>query len=437
MQFSFEAWRPISLPSDAVFFRSVETDSAGLEQVREAGYSIFDNDFPIEADEIVAQPCSYRGLADQKYSILTAAVAKESLRRTREIVAGARMQPRLIETTVFSIHSTVALNHPEIRSGVAIIAHVTESSLTLAITEDNRILVVRHFPISGNSESDGHLVEDSVGDVLSREAGITWRKLFETEIEEDTRVFLVAAGENAADLRETVEENLHCRTTVVNPYARLLLKHVGRPRADISVAEGLALRTLAPEHTSGINFLETDTASAESATSLRKELAICVLLVAAIAAVSIVGLFMRRSRLESRYAALRSGINESFRSALPQEKNIVNPLAQLEQRLESLRKDQALFGPVPGAGIRPLKVWEAITTSTPEDMNISLDDMLITTDSVRLTGTCEESESVYAWQRLLRENPQFATVDVEPHSQSGGELISFTVVASLAARGQR
>jgi len=196
----------ISLPGDAVFFRSVETDSAGLEQVREAGYSVFENDFPIEADELVALPCSYRQTADDKYCILTAAASRQSLREMRDIVLGARMQPSMIGAPVFSIHSTVALNHPEIRTGVAIIAHVTESCLTLAITE---ILIVRHFPIEGGSGEDGDSVEDRAGEVLLREAGITWRKLFDTEIAQDIRIYLAGAGEKAAGLGEIIEENLH------------------------------------------------------------------------------------------------------------------------------------------------------------------------------------------------------------------------------------
>ncbi|MBL7189573.1 MAG: hypothetical protein ISS70_24860 [Phycisphaerae bacterium] len=425
----------ISVPNDAVFFRGLETDSVGLEQVRGRGYSALDHDFPIEADEIVAQPCSYHRMTDQKYSILTAAVSRESLRQTREILLGARMHPDLIGAAVFSIHSAITLNHPEIRTGAAIIACIAESHLTLAVTRNNVILLVRHFPIVSGSGSNGHPFEDQVGQVLSREAGITWRKLFETEIAQDTKVYLVAASENIAGLKEAIEENLHCRTIVVNPYARVLLKHVGRPRVDISVAEGLALRMLAPEYTSGINFLEADGVNAKSATSFRKELSICAVLVAAIAAVSLIGLFMRVSQLEAKYARVKSEIRESFQTALPQEKNIVNPLAQLGQELQSLKQDYELFGPVSGAG--PLEVLRAVTANTPADMNISFDDMLITAESVRLTGTSESFESVYNWQRLLQDAPQFSRVDVgNPQREPGGELIRFTVLASFVARDQ-
>ena len=504
----------ISMPNDAVFFRCLETDSVGLEQVRGRGYSALDYDFPMEADEIVAQPCSYHQRTDKKYSILTAAVARESLRRTQDILLGARMHPDLIGAPVFSIHSTITLNHPEIRTGAAIIAYIAESHLTLAVTQNNAILLVRHFPIVGGSDSNGPLFEDQVGQVLSREAIITWRKLFETDIAQDTRlcrkspssareraifspgkdgeagdvcsivdtapdvhrdsqadnrgcldptvaaqqlnnktvqekgplearssfptepkVYLVAGGENSADLKEAIEENLHCQTVVVNPYARVLLKHVGRPRVDISVAEGLALRTLAPEYTSGINFLEADSLNVKSATSFKKELSICAVLVAAIAAVSLIGLFMRVSQLETEYARVKNEIRESFKTALPQEKNIVNPLAQLGEKLQSLKQDYTLFGPVSGA--EPLEVLRAVTANTPADMNISFDDMLITTESVRLTGTSESFESVYNWQRLLQDAPQFSSVDVgSPQREPDGELIRFTVLASFVARDQ-
>jgi len=373
---------------------------------------------------------------EQRYSILTAAVPRQSLRETCEILAGARMQPNLIGTAVFSVHSTVSLNHPESRNGVAIIAHITDSRLTLAVTESDTILMVRHFPIAGNSESNGHPVEDQVGDILCREAAITWRKLFETEIPQDTRIYLVGTGEGMADLRETVEENLRCQTTIANPYARVLLKHVGRPRVDISVAEGLALKTLAPEHIAGINFLEADSVRTKSTTSMKKEITVCAVLVAAIAAVSLIGLFMHKSQLENRYADIRSEINESFRRALPQEK-IVDPLAQLDQKLQAMQKDYALFGPALGAGVGPLEVLNVIFDTTPEDMNISLEDLLITAEKVRLTGTAESFESPYEWQRLLEGTAQLSGVEVVDAQQGAdGKLVHFVVQASITMKDQ-
>jgi len=425
----------ISMPSDAVFFRNLETDSVGLEQVRESQYSTFDNDFPLEADEIIAQPFSYRQTAEQRYSILTAAVPRQSLRKMRDIVVGARMQPNLIGSTVFSVHSTVSLNHPDSRTGIAIIVRISESSLTLAVTENNKILIVRHFPVVGNSESNGNAFEDKVGQVLCHEIGITWRKIFEAEIPQDTRIYLAGSYESMVDFKATIKENLGCRAIIANPYARVLLKHEGRPRADISVAEGLALKTLAPEHIAGINFLEADSVRTKSTTSLKKEIVVCAVLIAAIAAVSLIGLFMRRSQLENKYTDIQGEINENFQRALPQEM-IVSPLAQLDQKLQAMQKDYALFGPALGAGIGPLEVLNVITDSIPEDVNISLNDVLITTESIRLTGTAESGESVYNWQRLLERTQQFSDVEVGDPLTVDGKLVHFIIQASISMKDQ-
>ena len=426
----------ISVPNDAVFFRNIEADSGGLGHTHRPGMSAFESDFPIEPDEIVAQPCSRRRRNGESRSLLMTAVAKESLRQTRDIALGAKMHPDLIGAAVFAIHSTITLNHPEIRTAdVAIIAHVAESHITLAATQSNSILVVRNFPIVAGSGNGADSIERQIADVLSREIGITWRRLFDAEIDQGAKIYLVAEHENAIGLQAAIEENLPCQTTIVNPYARVLLKHVRRTEANISVAEGLALRTLAPEYTTGVNFLEADNASVKPAFSLKKEIVICALLVAAIAAVSLGGLFTRLSHLETEYASVKDKSREIFKNALPEEKNIVNPLAQLEQELQSLRKDHALLAPISRSSAGPLGVLHAITLSVPPEAGIVLDDMLITTELVRLTGTARTFESVYDWQRLLRDTPQFSVVDErnvrrEPESK----LVNFTFLISFAQK---
>lgn len=117
----------ISMPHDAVFFRNLETDFAGLEQIHQVPKSTLEHNFPIEPDQIVAQACSHRRLPDDKYSVLTAAVSKTSLHDRLNILAGAKIHPNLVETAIFAIHSTIVTNHPEIATGQAIIAYIDES----------------------------------------------------------------------------------------------------------------------------------------------------------------------------------------------------------------------------------------------------------------------------------------------------------------------
>ena len=96
-----------------------------------------------------------------------------------------------------------------------------------------------------------------------------------------------------------------------------------------------------------------------------------------------------------------------------------------------MRTDYRLFGSACGSG--PLEVLHAISTSIGPERHIDIEHMLITGESVRLTGTSQSFESVYDWQRRLEAAAQFSQVDVQNiHTGEGGGLVRFTVLISLA-----
>jgi len=425
----------ISVPNETVFFRRLETDDAGLDQIRSSGPFALEYDFPIDPNETVGQICSYRRITAEKYSVLTAAVAKKSLRESFDIMHGAKRRPDVIDSAVFAIHSTVAQNHPESRTGTALIVQSADSYLTLTVVQDNRIVMVRHLPILDASDDNSDIDLQHIVEVLSLEADIIWRKLFDSPLDRETRIYLVTSDDNPVVLKAAIEENLQCQAIVVNPYAKILLKHLHRIPSDVTVAEGLALRILAPDRTAGVNFLEADNANMKPALSVKKEFAICAVLVAAIAIVSLVGLFVRLAHLEKEYTGVKNEMREIFRRTLPEEKNIVNPLAQLEQKVQALQKDHTLLGSISGSGAEPLEVLNAIATNTPSEFKISLDDVQVTAESVRLAGTSESFESVYNWQHLLDDTVHFSTVDIlgELHREPESGMVRFIVLASFAA----
>lgn len=423
----------ISMPDDAVFFRNLETDFAGAEQIRKGSRPALEHNFPVQPDEIVAQVCSCHRLPDEKYSVLIAAVTRTALRERLNAASAAMMHPELVEAPIFAVHSAVTVNHPEITTGAAIIAFIDESYLVLAVTRNNDILIVRNIPIACCPEKDIESVRQRTAEVLSCEAEITWRKVFGTGIGEDTKMYLVTKDGVSGDLESIVEENLCCQITIVDPCAKVKSPPEYNGDTAMCIAEGLALGVLAPEKTVGINFLDADNADITPALNVKRELMVYAILVAAIGIILLVGLFIQSSHLETKYARIKNEIIKVFRDTLPEEKNIVSPLPQLEQKLQTLRTDYALFGLVSGTGGEPLDVLHAITKSIPLEANIAIDDMLITAESCRLTGISQSFESVYNWQRLLQKVPQFPTTDIKDiRRDPRSELVRFTVLVSLA-----
>jgi len=84
----------VSMPHDAVFFRNIQTDAEGLEQLRKGDAAALENSFPIAPDNVVAQVCSSNRCGDDKYSVLTAAVSKTSLDEKQEILGSAHIHCR-------------------------------------------------------------------------------------------------------------------------------------------------------------------------------------------------------------------------------------------------------------------------------------------------------------------------------------------------------
>jgi Tfp pilus assembly protein PilN len=430
--FDHRAEVAISMPNDAVFYRNLETDFAGLEQIHQAPKSVLAHNIPIEPDEIIAQTCSHRQLPDEKYSVLTSSVSKASLRERLNILARAKMKPNLVETVIFAIHSTVAVNHPEVATGRAIIAYIDDSYLDLAVTEDNNIVIVRNILIASQSDNNTDLNPEEVARFLTREAEVTWLKAFGEKPSEDTLVYLATSGDISPDFETAIKENTRCEIVTIEPYA--IVKRSFEKNGDdgICIAEGLALRSLAPEKTAGVNFLEAYNAGTKPKLNLKKELIICAALAAAIVVVSFVGLFVQLFHMETKYTNIKNETEEVFRQTLPEEKNIVNPLVQLEQKLGSFRKDYQLFASFSPGNLSPLKVLHGITSNTPSQGNIKIADLLITAESVRLKGTCDSFDSVYQWQRLLQDIPGFTLVDVQDvQKDAKANVVHFVILISL------
>ena len=414
----------ISMPNDAVFFRSFESDSADAEQTQDPDKFALEHNFPIPPDEIIAQECSRRQLPDEKYSVLIAAVAKQSLRERLNLFTNARMHPKLAEAAIFAVHSTVAVNHPEAKVGTAVIAYIDESFLTLAVTQDSNILIVRNIPAACGSEND-------VAELLSREAETTWRKVFGAEIKQGCKIYAAAAGRNLDGLKAIVEENMNCQLIIVDPYAKIKNPSDYKNDPAVCIAEGLALRLLGSGKTTGINFLEADSSNIKPTLNLKKEFVICAILAAAIAVVSLGGLFVRLSHLEAKYNLIKNEMREIFQRTLPEETNIVNPAAQLGQKLKALRKDYQLFASFGSSSLSPLEVLRRITVNTPQHENAKIDSLFITAESVRLNGSCDSFESAYEWQRLLQKVSAPAAVDVQkPQRDPETGAVHFTMQIS-------
>jgi Tfp pilus assembly PilM family ATPase len=418
----------VSLPHHAVFFADAEINASTLKKLAETDNSILRDNFPIPGDEAIVQVCSTRPLENKRHSVLVAATSSELLQEELHLLGEARIRPTVVDTAITAAHTALAVNHPEAKRGIALLCCVDEWLLSLAIAQDGEILMVRNIPIAVPRDYEADALAGQVTDVLSREVDITWRKLFDVDPDTDLHVFLVCAPKTAQPLAAMIESEIGCRTTVVDPYARIGPPAETEAGFPICVAEGLALRMLLPAPSGRINFLTPYKTRTTPRANVRRESATCGVLLTAIVAVWIIGMFLRLSHLESRYAKAKAHERDIFRQTLPEEKGIVNPLAQLQQKLDSFRDDCAVLTSFQPGRLTPLEVLQALSAHRPPDGSLVIDDLLIASDSVRVIGNCDSFAALSDWQRTLEAVPGFDIVDgPNPNKEMGKVLFTLSL----------
>jgi len=422
----------VSIPHDTIFFRNMQTDSSSPDQLHTCDPIALAYSFPIPAENLVAQACSSYELSEGKYSVLTAAVNKASLDEVRQLLAKAHIRYRLVEAPVFGMLRALEENHPQLTTGRSAVVYLDGACLTLAIIAQNDVLMVRNIPVALPSQGEADSVRDSLAETISSEVQITWQKTFGAGVDSDAAVFLLSDTEDQGLIKTLVESSLNCRVTTAEPLACVEPEAGGQADFSYYVAVGLALRILAPGNITGINFLDADKGAVAPPVNIKKELATYSVLAGVFIVLLIVGLFAQLSRLEGAYADVKGRIHDTFTAAMPDEKNIVSPLAQMEQKLASFRKDDQLHGSFGSCAMSPLQILQTISLVAPSQASIEVDNLLIAGDSARVVGTCDSFEAVYQWQRLLQEVPGFTQVDVkDPQRRANSGLVQFTMQISL------
>jgi hypothetical protein len=410
----------VSLAPPGVLFTDLEVDGPTLARLQTGDAMCIKDSLPVSAEETVVQVCSTRPTAGG-HRVVLAAASRQTIERALGWLKEAKIRPTVIDTSVGAARLAVATNHPEILKGIALILHVEESTLSLAVTEDDQLLLVRTMLATSNREPGGEPSAQELAGMLRSEIQITWRKLFGIEPDAELRVFLVAPSKTAPSLAAALEEQIDCRVTSVDPHAG-----VGRPDEpagfNICVAEGLALRAFATDRNDRPDFLAAHQECTRPGASLQKELAFCACLCATIVAVWVIGLYVRLGRLESQYAGLKARTEQVFREVLPEEKNVVNPGLQLKQKLDSMRADLGSVNSDRQGHTSPLKILYALGTHPPTEEGLVLNDLLITGDLVRVSGTCSSFTALSQWRRTLEDLPGFRVIEAPGPKNADGKV---------------
>ncbi|MBP7051847.1 MAG: hypothetical protein KBE65_12605 [Phycisphaerae bacterium] len=425
----------VALPHQTFFFADVETDPSQVEAIRAGDTTHLKDCFPIAAEDILSRVCSVLPGKAGKNVLLVAAVSCESLREQLSVLAEAGIRPTCIDTPTTAARAAILANHPQASKGLAVMLYVDESTLSLAVMRDGSILLVRSLPMLSDDNQDLLTLARQTADIVAQEIEITWQRLSGKAPEPGLRIFLIASHRMAESLASAIPEKIDSQVIPIDPYAGVKKAQAIEADFSLCVAEGLARRALQSRTSDSTDFLAAYQTRTRPALQPRRELAICGGLAVAAVVLWAVGLFVQLSSLESRLSNLKEQEVAIFQRVAPDEKTIVNPAAQLQQRLDALRQDGEMFASFNPGRPAPLEVLSLLSQQMPTKGTLKLEDTLITGDSVRIRGTCDSFATFFAWQQLLEKTPGLRLSGApKPEEDPQSKKVRFTVSLSTAQR---
>jgi Tfp pilus assembly protein PilN len=203
---------------------------------------------------------------------------------------------------------------------------------------------------------------------------------------------------------------MNCEVVELNLFAKIDCPDQ-QPNPDIAIATGLAMIGT-NEIPDVLNFIAIDEFRSDQTVEIKRGLYIAGALLLAIGILLVAMLFHELNNLENRHERLKKQIREVFVQTLPQEKKIVNELAQLNEHLETSQAQYNALAAGLSDRVLPLRILQIISEKIPMDQNVRINDISMAPESIRLSGIAPSFESVDKLISLLRQVSGFDTVEV-------------------------
>jgi Tfp pilus assembly protein PilN len=134
---------------------------------------------------------------------------------------------------------------------------------------------------------------------------------------------------------------------------------------------------------------------------------------------------------EAQLSTINQQIAATFKTALPDIKRMVNPALQMRTKLAELKKEAPQFDHS-GQSHRIVDLLRAISANIPSNLSVILSQIVISTESIIISGDTDTFNTVNTIQQGLQKDPAFNSVSISSaNQQKTGNRINFKLRIEL------
>ena len=391
----------VGFPSHEVFFRNLQVPFKETRKIRQILPFELEAHLPLPIDELDIDFHSVKSADHNR--IIAAAIEKSRLQSFLEPIRNAGIEPEIITPRAYAM--VRCLMHLGNLPQNCLILCTDAAHGVLALISSAQLVVLRSFALPFESDRT----------VAIRRSILQALSAFEETAAEEAvceKIYWCGGGSDSADNLVPLSDAMGCPVVRVNLFQdidhRLGRSQTG-PWQSPQMDYAFALALTAHYRFEGISFRRSTLKKrwAEHKNSLIQTgvLAGVVLLLSGI------NIFMDLHGLERRMTLLDSRIHAQFASTFPEVTRIVDPLQQMQQKINEIRSRYAL--PQSGENpVRHLDMLNEISTRIPLSADVELTSFVSGSDGVVVSGNTDTFNAVDEIKNRLEKGEMFKTVTI-------------------------
>jgi Tfp pilus assembly protein PilN len=422
----------LTAPSEKVFFQSFRTDLSINEDIQRLVKYELEDDFPIPFDELVAGICGSRGLNGNYKEYLVGAINRIDLQERIDTLKQAHLKCSAVTADVCALNAIASASCNLKDDGPTIIIHTDDSRIILVISEKGKLVCARHFDYQNSFETNSDKPLTSV-QIIIREVEMTLRSMYGLYNGSKLKVLITGRNELLGNLSKKLSDAIDYELVAFNPFAKISCSKQQQSDANIVIAMGLALIGT-NEVSEELNFNAIDELRSGKTEKTKRGLLVTGALILLIGILLLGKLFYELNDLENQHELVKKQIRMLFVDTLPEEKRIVNELAQMSEQLDIVQEEYNILTAGLNDRILPLKILQVISEKITPDQSVRINDISMDPGSVELLGVAASFESVDNLVGVLRNVSAFKGIEVpniDVDSQGSGVRFTLLIKTEL------
>jgi general secretion pathway protein L len=378
----------VSISADHFSYRILQVPFKDARKIRMVLPFELEPTVPYPIEDLVIDFIELQSAGQSDHSeIIAVAVPKTELSPYIESLAEFKIDPEMV--TVGGLPSAMCLASRADPGEDRLVLEIGNISSSLFIVSEGRLQLIRSFPTPVAAENRAEMLGAFVQRTLA-----AYDELCQTEFQPPD-ILVTGSGLNGAGLDSEVSKVLDIPVNRLNFADHLNIQidsENTKPWNPALMDNALALALMTIEGIKGLNFHKGQFAAKKLFVKHKKNWIKTGILATAVVALIFSSAIMENYTLNRKLDLIDQQITDVFKATFPQVKRIVDPHREMQVNLQEAKKS-AVTQSTAGPHIRSIDILNSISQSIPDSVKVDVTRMVISPETVIISGTTDDFES--------------------------------------------